>query len=68
MKKHLPDVDPKDIDGIAKDYMEYYQKETLNVAKEFKSDSAVVQNAVERATELHAKYHPDHGSSMALAT
>ncbi len=56
LKKHLPDYDPVDIDGIAKDYMGYYQKEALTMAAEFKPGSATVQQATERAASLRNKY------------
>lgn len=67
LKRFLPDYDPKDVDGIAKDYMGYYQKEALNVADEFRADSKTVKHAVERSEKLRSKYHHSDESSHALA-
>lgn len=68
LKKHLPDYDPHDIDGIAKDYMQYYQKEALIMAAEFESHSATVKQALTRAETLRHKYHPPQTVSHAMAT
>ena len=69
LKKHLPDYDPKDVDGIAKDYMQYYQKEALTMAAEFQPESETVKSAIKRAENLRAKYHTAPSeTSYAMAT
>jgi len=68
MKKLMPDFDPKDIDGIAKDYMGYYNREALSLAAEFKTDSKTVQHAVERSQKLRGKFQPPAETSYAMAT
>lgn len=67
LKKLLPDYDPKDIDGIAKDYMGYYQKEAQNVAAEFDATSPTVRLAVERSQKIRSKYQPGEETPHAVA-
>jgi len=68
MKKQLPNHDPKDVENIAKEYMEYYNKEELGMAAQFKTDSKAVQHAVERSQSLRNKYAPSASSSAMLAS
>lgn len=67
LKELVPNEDPADLEGIARDYMEYYQKEALNMAGSFRVDSEVVQQAVERAHQLQQKYHSPE-ASLTLAS
>lgn len=69
LKKRLPDYDAKDVEGIAKDYMQYYHQEENIMISSFKADSDIVQQAIERANNLSEKYKAPAGEmSYTLAS
>ena len=62
LKKHLPTYDPKDIDGIAKDYAGYYQQEARTMAQELSQQSPIVLQAAERSNALRSRFQAPEAS------